>query len=189
MARQPQAPPRFRVTVDSAVSDPAVLLLPDCASGCSQRGSAGGALDFVIPNDSDTPVDVVSVEPMTYGCADTYGQSVVCDSAFTADRNPDGGGAATPVSGGCGTYAHFRPQNVDAWPTIAPRSQLDVRGTDASALGMHFIHLDSGAPVQCEHAHYQIKLFAVLQAIPEGRSQPRPVGSQPPPPVDLGDAS
>jgi hypothetical protein len=121
---------------------------------------------------------------MSYGCPDTYGQSVVCDSAFTADLNPDGGPAAIADSGGCRTYAHFRSQNVDAWPTIPPRSQLDVRGTDASALGMHFIHLDSGAPLQCERARYQIKLFVVLQAIPDGRSPLRPVGSQPPA-VDL----
>jgi FTR1 family protein len=180
MARQPQAPPRFRVTIDPAVSDPAVLLLPDCATGCSQRGSAGGALEFVIPNDSDIPADVVSIEPLTYGCPDTYGQSVVCDSVFSADLNPDGAPAATRTSGGCWTYAHFRTQDLAAWPTIAPHSQLDIRGTDANALGMHFIHLDSGTPVQCEHARYQIKLFAVLQTIPEGRSQPHPVGSQQP---------
>ena len=186
MARQPAAPPRFRVTIDSAVSDPAVLLLPDCASGCSQHGSAGGALDFVVPNASGMPVEVVSIEPLSYGCPDTYGHGVMCDSAFTADRNPDGSPVASGDTGACWTYAHFRPQDVQAWPTIGPGSALDVRGADDNALGMHFIHLDSGTPVNCAHASYRIKLFAVLQAIPEGRSEPLPVGSQQPSNVDLG---
>jgi hypothetical protein len=189
MAQQPSPAPRFRVAIDAAVSDPAVAMLPDCATGCSQRGSAGGALDFVVPNAGDIPVDVVSVEPSTYGCPDTYGQSVVCDAPFTADRNVDGS-AAGGTTGSCWQFAHFRTQELTSWPTIAPRSQLDVRGTDANALGMHFIHLDSGTPAPCLKAGYKIRLYAVLQAIPLGRPQPVPVGSQAPATgIDLGAGS
>jgi FTR1 family protein len=189
MAQQPQAPLQFRTRIDAAVSDPAVALLPDCASGCSQRGSAGGALDFVIPNDADTPVQVVSVEPMRYGCPDTYGQAVVCDSAFTSDRNADGTAAAAGASGDCWAYVHFRTQDLSQWPSIAARSKLAVRGNDAEELGLHFIHLDSGAPAPCVHASYQIKLYVILQSIPQGRSYPTTVGSPAAPSIDLGAGS
>ena len=186
LAHAPQAPASYRVTIDTAVTDSAVALVPDCAVLCGQQGSPGGALDFDVPNPAGSPVEVVSVQASRYGCPDTYGHIELCDASFLTDRNPDGSTAADGASGGCWVFAHFRPQDTSAWPLINPGSTLRVRGTDQDAWGTHFVHLDPGTPAGCVGARYQIKLFAVLRVAVGNRTQPEPLGSPEIRQLDLG---
>jgi hypothetical protein len=167
----------YRITIDSARDDPHQALLPDCAASCGLDGPSGGALDFTIPNNSDGPIQVVSIEPLGNGCPDTYGHIVICSAAFATDRNADGSTASGQLPGSCWTYVHFRPQDLSAWPVIPPHGKLAVNGTDENGLGQHMIHLDAATPAACVGARYYIRLSVIIETAPAVRPQPQPVGS------------
>jgi hypothetical protein len=85
--------------------------------------------------------------------------------AWTSNKNADGTfvpldvyGRASTV-GTCVSYLAFSaPISFDNWPTIGPRSTLQVNGTDNNRLGAGLIHLSASTPQGCQGASFAVGL-------------------------------
>lgn len=170
--------------VEAGLADANSALLPDtnvCAFN-QLNFCAGGALSFSITNTSEFPLRVTGITLATSFCI-VNGQAAQCPMV-TSNKNSSGqfvqlgaNGAPSGATGDCAQYVVFlAPAQFDNWPTIGPRSILQVNGTDNNQLGAGMLHLKSTTPDGCQGATFALGLnvSAVEAAPPSSGIAPNP---------------
>lgn len=152
--------------VEAGLADANSALLPDtslCAFSTANF-CTGGALSFSITNTSEFPLRVTGITLGTSVCF-VNGSASQCPMV-TSNKNGFGqfvqlgtNGAPPSTTGDCAQYVQFvAPTQFDNWPTIGPRSTLQVNGTDNNQLGAGMLHLKSTTPDGCQGATFALEL-------------------------------
>lgn len=161
------------IRVEAGLADANSALLPDTSQCSGFGGCTGGALSFSITNTSEFPLRVIGITVPTSFCF-VNGVAAQCPN-ITSNKNSFGqfvqlgaNGAPPSITGDCAQYAVFvAPAQFDNWPTIGPRSTLQVNGTDNNQLGAGMLHLKSTTPDGCQGATFAVGLnVTAVEAAP-----------------------
>jgi hypothetical protein len=144
---------RLTMRVEAGMADANSDLVPDDYYATATNPGPGGALSFSIKNTSNLPIRVTDIKLTTYACG-----TATCNN-IASNKNSDGTFAPVGSGGNCKQWVAFRaPASFDNWPTIAPRSTLEVNGTDNNRLGAGMLHLSSVTEQGCQGATFVVPL-------------------------------